>query len=176
MAWGDGLFDDGDTFVFDMFMASVRGYKRDRIGYEREGYHDAKRSEGDDPERYGTGMEGDDDRPKLTAADIHANIANMLGTLSLPHFLWVIEISRLTEYQKSRGERRVFAELVLDATSGGSGDVIDKILLMRYPNRIYFRAPDGEGAVMPIGIGKVEPNPIRPYGENLSYVEPISIK
>lgn len=176
MTWGNGLFGDGDTFVFDMFMTSVRGYKRDRIEYERERYHDAKRSEGNDPKKYGTGMVGDEGRPKLTVAEVHANIANVLGGLPLPHFLWVVEISRLAEYQKPREERRVFAELVLDATSGGSGDVVDKILLMRYPNRIYFRSPDGEGAVMPVGIDEVEPNPIRPYGENLSCVEPIITK
>ena len=33
-----------------------------------------------------------------------------------------------------------------------------------------------EGAVMHVGIGEVEPNPIRPYGENLSYIEPMSAK
>lgn len=162
MEWGGDLIGDGDAFVFDMFMTSVRGYKRGRIGYERQMCRDAKASQAKIPGRYGTGMEGDEDRPKLTVAEAHSNIANMLGALSMPHFLWVIEISRLVKYQKAREERRVFAELVLDATSGGPGEVVDKVLLMRCPGKIFYRGPDGEGVVIPIGISAIDANPIRP--------------
>ena len=173
LTWGDGYFEEGEAFVLDMLMTSVRGYKRDRIGYERERYHEAKARESSRPERHGVGAQDEGSQQGLTEAEWHGIVAHTLGIAAMPHFLWVAEISRLSEYQKPREERRVFAEIVFDVTSGGAGEVVDKIVLMRYPDRIYLRSPDGAGAIMPIGLGGVDQNPIRPLRENLDWVNPL---
>ena len=60
----------------------------------------------------------------------------------MPHFVWVMELYLLNDYFSDADQRRAFAEIVLDATSGGKGEPADKIVLMRYPGRIIARGPD----------------------------------
>lgn len=69
-------------------------------------------------------------------------IRHLYETLVLPHFIWVAELVLLSEYDQDSTQCRAFAEIVLDSTVCGRVFVEDKLLFMRYPERVAWRVPD----------------------------------
>lgn len=58
-------------------------------------------------------------------------------SLSLPHFMWLMELIRAQDY---RGESsRAFGEIALDATEGSKKTTDSKIVVMRYPGNFAWR-------------------------------------
>lgn len=88
--------------------------------------------------------------------------------VSLPHFVWVVELSRADGY--CRGKREVAIELVLDATNGAEGEAIDKIILMRYPDKVFFRDQMRRGHYYRVDSSEFEQ--MASYEDNLTRVIP----
>ena len=64
-------------------------------------------------------------------------------TLALPHFVWLVELVRASDYKAD--DSKAFAEIVLDATAGRKREAIDvKLIAMRYPGRFVWREPEDD--------------------------------
>ena len=61
-------------------------------------------------------------------------------TIALPHFVWLVELIRIRDYEA--GASGAFAELVLDASAGSTRESDGKIVIMRYPGRIIWNEPN----------------------------------
>lgn len=70
------------------------------------------------------------------------SVAVLYDNVPLPHFVWVLELYLLGDYNCPEDSRKAFGEIVLDATSGGSDVPAQKIVLMRYPGMFLCRFPD----------------------------------
>lgn len=88
--------------------------------------------------------------------------------IPLPHFVWVFELYKAKDFFLPRDEQRAFAELVLDATSAGIDNPASKMLLLRYPDKLLYRAPDGCDVYF--GVCDKNAPSIRPFDANLKEV------
>lgn len=108
---------------------------------------------------------------KRSRVSKHSQFAPIYEEMTLSHFLWVFEVFRLEEYAKPDADRRAFAELVLDTSSSGVDNPMNKIVFMRYPRRMYLRNPDGEERLIEIGESISDKDRlIVPYDRNLQRV------
>ena len=165
--WGRRGIGDGETLVMSLFLTTVRGYKRERSAYERKKMRGVL-----DQMALVSDADSDEFAVLSERAETHQVISSVYEMATLPHFIWVVELTRLDRYRARNAERRVCAELVLDAGSGGAGNAVDKLIFMRYPDSIYYRDQTGEEFFMTLPETAIEDDPILPYQENLIHVSP----
>ncbi len=66
-----------------------------------------------------------------------ASASTFYGSVRLPEYIWVAEISTYAAYL----ERRVYGEIIIDATSG-RGSHLESLILIRYLDHLGVRAPE----------------------------------
>lgn len=66
-------------------------------------------------------------------------IALLYDSVPLPHFVWVLEVFLNEDCYR---RKRAFAEIVLDATSGGLDNPTSSVAIMRYPGVFTYRTFD----------------------------------
>ena len=107
--------------ILRLFLASSRRFKRDRVEQFKE---------------LGDGFR-----------------AQLYRTIPLPHFVWVAELYLANSDGGvsccDEGDRRAFAELVIDATSSPNDRMVDAVLIWDFPCRITLRGPDGSVSSYP---------------------------
>ena len=107
--------------ILRLFLASSRRFKRDRVEQFKE-LRDGFR-------------------------------AQLYRTIPLPHFVWVAELYLANPDGGvsccDEGDRRAFAELVIDATSSPNDRMVDAVLIWDFPYRITLRGPDGSVSSYP---------------------------
>ncbi len=93
----------------------------------------------------------------------------------MPHFVWVAELYRESNFFVEEDDRMAFAEMVLDATTSSANSPAESIVLMKYPGRMLLRSP-GDGVFVDdsfeIERQVPELDEFKPFTENLSYVKP----
>lgn len=162
--WGSRTIGEGERLVMSLFLTTVRGYKRERSKHERRKHKVvlaelARAEEAGDAREYCSLL-----RDKARTHDL---LSTVYETIALPHFIWVVELTRLDSYQTRDDIRRACIEIIFDAGSGSAGNAVDKLILMRYPDRLYYRDQEGKELYVPIADELVDQNPIKPYRENL---------
>lgn len=91
-------------------------------------------------------------------------IASIYEDGVFPHFIWVFELYRSSDFFVDSDKRYAFAELVLDATSSGDDNPVSRIILIRYPNIGIYRDPNGNDVPLNITGDNAQ---IKPFSTNL---------
>lgn len=138
--WGKDFWGHDETLVLSLYLTSVRGFKRFRVGHEHAAGRDF--------------------------------CAQLYEQVAMPHFVWVADLMEADSYLRGK-DARVSVELVLDSTSGGAGEAWNKIILMRYPEKLYCRTQDGTGYFYSAAGEDGSPmGPMDAYTDNLEQVDP----
>lgn len=105
---------------------------------------------------------------RYRVATCDPSLAFLYEGSSFPTYSWLFEIVPLSEWGKPRQQRVAVGELLLDATAT-SNEPMRTIVLMRFPELLYYRGPDGDVFAT---RENAYPAEFRVYTRNLRLVRP----